>query len=96
MIEEEYVRLVIGENIRCHSCGKENMNFIPCEKCGGAMFCNEVCSRNSFHQVECEMLVDMNLCSDGNFFPLLVLRSLIIGLSAFPSTTEMMKFVEKF
>lgn len=94
LIEEDYVRYVVGENLKCSSCGKRNVNFIPCEICGGAMFCNELCLKNNFHQVECEMLVDMDLCSDGNFFPLFVLRSLVVGLSAFSSTTEMMKFVE--
>lgn len=94
LIEENYIRFVVGENVQCSNCGKQNVNFVPCEKCGGAMFCSELCSKNNFHQIECEMLFDMNICSDGNFFPVYVLRSVIIGLSAFSSTGEMMKFVE--
>lgn len=94
LIEENYVHLVVGENIKCHYCGKKNVNFVPCDKCGGAMFCNELCSKSSFHQIECEMLFDLNICKSGNFFPVYVLRSLIIGLSAFESTSEMITFVE--
>lgn len=94
LIEEEYVRLVVGENIMCSNCGKKNVNFIPCDNCGGAMFCNDLCSNNNFHRTECDMLFDANICSDGNFFPAFVLRSIIIALSAFSSTTEMMDFVE--
>lgn len=94
LIEEYYVHLVVGENIKCSNCGKKNVNFVPCHKCGGAMFCSELCSKNSFHSIECEILFDLDICSDGNFFPVYVLRSLIIGLSAFSSTSEMMKFVE--
>lgn len=94
LIEEEYVHLVVGENIMCSNCRKKNANFLPCDKCGGAMFCSELCSKNNFHQTECDMLFDANICSDGNFFPLFVLRSIIIALSVFSSTTEMMDFVE--
>lgn len=94
LIEEEYVRLVVGENIMCSNCGKKNANFIPCDKCGGAMFCSELCSKNNFHQTECDMLFDANICSDGNFFSVFVLRSVIIALSVFSSTTEIMDFVD--
>lgn len=51
LVEEEYVRLVVGENIMCSNCGKKDANFVPCDKCGGAMFCSEVCSKNNFHQI---------------------------------------------
>ncbi|KAG4072492.1 hypothetical protein HA402_005264 [Bradysia odoriphaga] len=94
IVEEDYVRFVVGENIRCSNCGKRYVNFVPCEKCGGAMFCGERCLKNSFHQMECEMLFYLDICNSGNFFPVFVLRSIIIGISAFSSVAEMMKFVE--
>lgn len=94
LIEESFVRFVIGENIGCSNCGKKNANFVPCENCGGAMFCSKVCSKNVFHAIECEMLVDSNTCNNGNFFPVYVLRSIIIGLSVFTSASEVMSFVE--
>lgn len=94
MIEEDYVHLVVGENFKCSNCEKKNVNFVPCNKCGGAMFCSELCSKNNFHPTECEMLFDLDICNDGNFFPVYVLRSLIIGLAAFSSTSEMMSFVD--
>lgn len=96
LIEEEYVRFVAGEDIKCTNCGKENENFIPCEKCGSAMFCSELCLNNKFHPVECDMLVYIDFCCEENYFPLYVLRSIIIGLSAFPSVNEMIKLTENW
>lgn len=94
LLEEDYVRFVVGHNVKCNNCGKQNANFIPCENCGGAMFCSKLCSENNFHRIECQMLFDVDICVSGNFFPLYVLRSIIIGLNAFSSTSELMVCIE--
>ncbi|KAG4076077.1 hypothetical protein HA402_011423 [Bradysia odoriphaga] len=94
IVEEDYVRFVVGDNVKCNNCGKKYLNFVPCKKCGGAMFCSAQCSNNDFHQIECEMYFDVTICREGNFFPLLVLRSVLIGLNVFSSMDEMIEFVE--
>lgn len=41
--------------IRCLTCAKMSMNFIACDRCTNAMFCNSVCvDKNDFHKVECK------------------------------------------
>lgn len=61
LIKEDYIRLAVGDNIKCCTCGKENLNFFPCKNCGGTLFCSSLCSMNSFHQTECNLLFDMNV-----------------------------------
>ncbi len=96
LMEPDYVRLVIGRNNRCLDCGKKNMNFVPCCNCAGAMFCGENCSKNNFHEIECNMLFDKDYCSEDDYFGLYVLRSVIIGMNTFPSIAEMMLAVKQY
>lgn len=38
---------------RCDGCFKDCMNFITCDNCSEALFCNENCMEESFHRYEC-------------------------------------------
>lgn len=96
LMEPEYVRLIVGQNNRCFICGKKNMNFVPCMNCAGAMFCSDNCLNNNFHKIECPMLFDRFLSLADDYFALFVLRSVIIGISNFPSINEMIDAVKNF
>lgn len=91
LVEEAYVRVTTTDE--CYNCGKKMMNFLPCTNCADVMFCSDDCVKNNFHSVECTIVFnsdDIHGIKSSNF----VLRSLMIGISAFGSVSEMMEFVQ--
>lgn len=96
LIEEEYVRTVDCDvNNSCTNCGKRLMNFIPCKNCADATFCSVECTKNNFHQIECDMVLGSDDICDGQSLTF-ILRSVVIGINAFPTIDEMMKTVENW
>lgn len=95
LIEDSYIKFLFGtERNRCSNCIKERMNFIPCKNCADTMFCNEACSDNDFHEVECDMSMGAKDCFDGDTVTF-ILRSVIIAINTFETVAELMEFVEK-
>lgn len=95
LIEEAYIQIVYGVVLnRCENCAKEKMNFIPCDNCVDAMYCSEKCSKNNFHEAECDMMLGSDDCCDGESLTF-ILRSVIIAINTFPTVNELIEFVEK-
>lgn len=96
LVEENYIRTDNTFDFRkCTTCAKVQMNFIPCENCSTAMYCDEHCAKkNNFHELECDMVLESNHCCNGLHLPF-ILRSIIVGINSFTTIIEMMECVEK-
>ncbi|XP_031622983.1 SET and MYND domain-containing protein DDB_G0273589-like [Contarinia nasturtii] len=59
LIEEYYLNAADVKKLRsCATCSKEDNNFIACEHCTGAMFCDKTCqNRNELHKWECNTFI---------------------------------------
>ncbi|XP_031633952.1 uncharacterized protein LOC116347495 [Contarinia nasturtii] len=72
----------------CTVCQDTVQNFIACNGCVDAMFCNEKCmKRGGFHAMECGVVSPPG-------FKQFVIRSLLTGIDTFSNVDELMKFVE--
>lgn len=92
IIEDTYIRTVTGNgNKECTVCGRKKKNFIPCKNCAKAMYCNDKCSQNNFHESECDMAIG-TLAEDD--WLLYTLRSVVIGVNSFQTINDMMLCVE--
>lgn len=92
LIEKAYIRTVNSdESSDCTNCGARRMNFIPCKNCADAMYCSAECAENNFHRSECDMTVGTMQNKEYLGF---IIRSIVIGVSNFTHTPEMMEFVE--
>ncbi|XP_031619047.1 histone-lysine N-methyltransferase SMYD3-like [Contarinia nasturtii] len=82
-----------GPITACTSCQKTRMNFIACENCTIAMFCDEKCKKASvLHKYDCNIIYDREPHYNG---PLqMMARSIYFGMEAFENMHEMIKFVE--
>lgn len=95
LIEEDFIHIVYGlEMNRCDNCSKDKMNLIPCDNCADAMYCNEKCANNNFHEAECDMMLGAEDCCDGESLTFL-LRSVVIAINTFTTVNELLEFVEK-
>lgn len=74
---------------RCGSCYVECANLIPCKKCAGLLFCDEVCMKKGYHQFDCKMPDNSRKETFG-----VVLRMLYRANDAFPCVNELMRTVE--
>ncbi len=97
VVEENYIRTEKSFDFnKCTQCSNLQMNFVPCEKCIGAMYCDKLCEqKNIFHELECEMLLEKDHCCDGLHLPF-ILRSIIIGVNSFETIAQMMECVAKW
>lgn len=93
IFEEAYIRTINDDECNeCTYCGSKQTNFIPCTNCADAMYCSKKCSKNNFHDIECDMMIGTMEDTDWLAF---ILRSVVIGISTFETITDMMEFVEK-
>lgn len=53
LMEKPYAIIPKRSNFRCINCFKACMNFIPCENCDSARFCDTDCMEQSLHEYEC-------------------------------------------
>lgn len=53
LIEKPFVIIPKRSNARCLNCFKACMNFISCENCDSAPFCDTDCMEKSQHEYEC-------------------------------------------
>lgn len=88
--EEGYVfDTTTSDNIYCKTCGKNEKNFIPCDKCTDVMFCDTQCMEiNDIHKIGCRASYN---CISGFTA---VIESLLKAVQAFPCVDDLMKFVE--
>lgn len=76
--------------IVCDTCFQSNMNFIACDQCADAVFCDFDCiAKNSTHKWVC-----------GTFFAQLhskikfQIQAMLVAISTFPSVEDLMHFIE--
>ncbi|XP_031635017.1 uncharacterized protein LOC116348245 [Contarinia nasturtii] len=82
---------------RCDVCLKEYANFVPCDKCVFAMFCDD-CRNNQLHQYECGVRFSWNVNSEAisiNGTIMSIVRSCLWAIDLFASVDELMVFVER-
>ncbi|KAG5891483.1 hypothetical protein JTB14_004941 [Gonioctena quinquepunctata] len=61
VVEKSFVHTVFPENryVHCHECLNLCFNLIPCPMCTTALFCSEICRKQSldaYHKYECRMI----------------------------------------
>ncbi|XP_031623717.1 uncharacterized protein LOC116341023 isoform X3 [Contarinia nasturtii] len=80
LIERDYIAAMNTEKVRsCATCYEEDKDFIPCDGCAGAMFCNEHCKNvNSVHKWECNTFV-----TKLEFRLRLFIQSILMAIDAF-------------
>lgn len=74
---------------RCMYCYAECKNLIPCKKCAGVLFCNEVCMEKAYHENDCMMPDYITKETFG-----MVLRMLYRTNDAFPTVDEFIQTVK--
>lgn len=91
LVEEPYVRVFnVNDRTWCFTCLKPMKNFIPCQKCINAMFCDENCMQsNDIHKIACGAVY--NHIYEIKF----VVQSILIAVNAFSVVEHLMEFVEK-
>lgn len=78
----------------CLTCQKTKMNFIACENCTNALFCDEKCKKqNNSHKYDCNYVYN-EMCSINADLKMLA-KSIYFGIDAFESVDELIAFVEK-
>ncbi len=93
LVEETYLHVTrVFDFQECSNCTKQQMNLIPCEGCGNAMFCSGECKKNFIHDFECDMVLPKERCCDDLWLPF-ILRSIVIAINTFYSIHEMMEVV---
>lgn len=93
LVEEAFLLSASTINSKCcYTCGKTSMNFIACDQCTHAIFCNVEClKKNNFHKTECQ-------CKGFQFLDLPIqhlLRTVFIALQIFPNVDDLMTFVKE-
>lgn len=74
---------------QCETCLRQNVNFIPCQRCSNVVFCNEECQRaNRTHQVMCGNGFHELKCSFK-----LTIQTILLAMNEFSSADELMEFV---
>lgn len=93
LVEESFVAITnCYDKTCCATCLKEMRNFIPCQKCTDAVFCNTICmQQNHLHQISC----------GENFHRMptpikFVVQSILKAISTFPNTQFFMQFVQVY
>lgn len=80
-----------SEAWNCEYCQKPLMNFIACEKCTSALFCNTSCmERDEFHKIVCEEQTHKKI--DNIKCDLLVM---FFAINTFSNVDDLMEFVDK-
>ncbi|KAJ6649953.1 N-lysine methyltransferase SMYD2 [Pseudolycoriella hygida] len=91
LIEKPYVRVSTADE--CSKCAKTKMNFIPCDNCVDAMFCDKDCVDNDFHSFECgKIFYKPNI--DDSKVTSCILRSIVVAINTFTTTDDLIAFVE--
>lgn len=91
LVEEAFTSRLVGiQYMNCSACLKTTMNFIACDHCTSALFCDSSCANaNNYHKIECkEHAFDSK--SPNEFY----MRSILTALSIFDNTDSLMAFVE--
>ncbi|XP_031619235.1 uncharacterized protein LOC116338245 [Contarinia nasturtii] len=70
----------------CTTCQRLRMNFIACENCTIAMFCDEMCKESAFHKYDCNVIYDHDTINNGQFQ--MMARTIFFGLEAFGSVFD--------
>ncbi|KAJ6649954.1 N-lysine methyltransferase SMYD2 [Pseudolycoriella hygida] len=91
LIEKSYVRVSTADE--CSKCAKTKMNFIPCDNCVDAMFCDKDCVDNDFHSFECgKIFYKPNI--DDSKVTSCILRSIVVAINTFTTVDDLIAFVE--
>lgn len=55
LVDEAFIAINGERYNRCASCLRTTMNFIPCNNCSNAIYCDDACARAAFiHPIECD------------------------------------------
>lgn len=92
VVEESFASTAeSGDSTMCATCRRTRMNFIACENCPNAMFCDIDCkNKNLVHIYECGISSSYKF-PDGSQ---IIFQSVLLALAMFPSFEELMQFVE--
>lgn len=91
VLEEAFIpQMRSHRSYNCATCFKRGMNFIPCNDCTVAMFCDKDCmAKNAFHGMECKERF-LNTHTGVQYFA----RSVLKAINVFPDIADLMAFVE--
>lgn len=92
-VEPAFVKFATRQGRLCSICLAENANLVPCENCATALFCGDECKSNYIHKYECGQKYSEDDSLNGGVME--TARAIILGVNAFDTVDELMKFVEK-
>lgn len=92
IVESAFIKYLIRSGRKCSICLKGNANLIPCECCATAMFCGDECQNNFLHKYECGLKYSEDDSLNGGMLE--ATRAILLGVNAFATVDELMKFVE--
>lgn len=94
VVEEHFLKSISPsyEPFTCQTCfEKNNVNFISCDSCSSARFCDVECrNTKNLHEIDCN--IPYNQLQPSSFKQLI--RSIILAVSFFPNAAELISFVE--
>lgn len=92
LIEESFLSTTLWGISACATCQKTRMNFIACEHCSLAIFCDEECKRNNYlHQYDCGVNYDKIETENGELQ--MIAQSVFFAMDALKSVDKLIDFV---
>lgn len=94
LVEESFLSTTLsGILIGCATCQKTQMNFIACDKCTMAIFCDEKCKEyNGLHKYDCNFIYDRDQAKNKEFQ--MIAHSIFFALNTFGDVDELVEFIE--
>lgn len=96
LVEKSFLSTTLSEKLTgCATCLKTRMNFIACESCTIAMFCDDKCRKsNVSHNYDCNFIYDRDTSYNGQL--MMMAQTIFFGMEAFGGVfDEMKRFIEE-
>lgn len=94
LVEKSFLSTTLsGPLINCTTCQRTRMNFIACDHCTIALFCDDQCKEASLHKYDCNFVYYRDRANNSQLQ--IVAHSIFFGMEAFKDVDEMIRFVEE-
>lgn len=94
LVEKSFMSSTLsGPFTGCATCQRTRMNFIACDKCTIAMFCDNNCKEAALHKYDCNFIYDRDQGNNGQLK--MMAHTIFYGMNGFENVDEMIQFVEE-
>lgn len=94
LVEKSFLSSTLsGPLTGCATCQRTRMNFIACDHCTIAMFCDKNCKEAGFHSYDCNFIYDRDQANNGQLQ--MMAQTIYFGMEAFKNVDEMIQFIEE-